>query len=114
MKKTETSTGMKVLLNVLLIIYAVFALFPLVWMVLLSFKSDAQMYNTMFVFSPTLDNYRQVLFKTVGTACINKYAAEFSVFKHENIDGQGLHARFRIDKQFGKIKSLLAAGEGSE
>lgn len=64
MKKTQTSTGMKVLLNVLLIIYAIFALFPLVWMVLLSFKSDAQMYNTMFVFSPTLDNYRQVLFKT--------------------------------------------------
>ena len=64
MKKTQTSTGLKVLLNVLLVIYAIFALFPLVWMVLLSFKSDAQMYNTMFVFSPTLDNYRQVLFKT--------------------------------------------------
>ena len=62
--KTGKSKGITILLNVLLAIYAIFALFPLIWMVILSFKSDAQMYNTMFVFSPTLENYRQVLFKS--------------------------------------------------
>ena len=62
--KTGKSKGLTILLNVLLAIYAVFALFPLIWMVILSFKSDAQMYNTLFVFTPTLDNYRQVLFKS--------------------------------------------------
>ena len=41
-----------------------FALFPLIWMILCSFKSDAQMYNTVFAFTPTLDNYKAVL---VGT-----------------------------------------------
>ena len=62
--KTGTKTSTKVILNILLAVYAVFALFPLIWMVILSFKSDAQMYNTTFIFSPTLDNYRAVLFKS--------------------------------------------------
>lgn len=47
-----------------LTVYALFALFPLVWMVLCSFKADAQMYNTVFLFTPTLENYEAVL---VGT-----------------------------------------------
>jgi multiple sugar transport system permease protein len=50
--------------NTGLIIYAVFALFPLIWMVLCSFKSDVEMYNTVFKFTPTLENYRNVLFGT--------------------------------------------------
>ncbi len=62
--KSGPKLGTKILLNVLLILYAIFALFPLIWMVILSFKSDAQMYNTMFVFTPTLENYRIVLFTT--------------------------------------------------
>lgn len=53
-----------ILRNLGLTLFAMFALFPLIWMVLCSFKSDAQMYNTVFVFKPTLDNYRAVL---VGT-----------------------------------------------
>ena len=40
-----------------------FALF-LLWMVILTFKSDAEMLTTTFVFTPTLDNYKQVLFYT--------------------------------------------------
>lgn len=47
--------------NLSLIMYAIFALFPLVWMLLISFKNDREMYNTTFVFSPTLENYK-VLF----------------------------------------------------
>ena len=62
--KTEKSKGLSIVLNILLAVYAIFALFPLVWMVILSFKSDAQMYNTIFAFTPTLDNYREVLFKS--------------------------------------------------
>lgn len=49
--------------NSALILYALFALFPLLWMVLISFKHDRQMYDTIFIFSPTLDNYR-VLFSS--------------------------------------------------
>lgn len=44
--------------NFALIIYAIFALFPLVWLVILSFKHDNEMFNTIFIFTPTLDNYR--------------------------------------------------------
>jgi len=50
--------------NGLLAIYAIFALFPLFWMVLLTFKSDAQMFNTTFIFNPTLANYNAVLVRT--------------------------------------------------
>ncbi|MGI6403381.1 MAG: carbohydrate ABC transporter permease [Oscillospiraceae bacterium] len=50
--------------NLGLTLYALFALFPLVWMVICSFKADAEMYNTVFVFTPTLDNYRAVLLGT--------------------------------------------------
>lgn len=45
-----------------LIIYAFFALFPLVWMLLLSIKSDTEMFTTTFVFTPTLENYKLLLF----------------------------------------------------
>lgn len=51
----------RIVQNGLLIIYAIFALFPLVWMLILSIKSDAEMYTTTFVFSPTLENYKAVL-----------------------------------------------------
>lgn len=50
--------------NLGLTLFAMFALFPLVWMVICAFKSDAQMYNTVFVFTPTLENFRAVLIGT--------------------------------------------------
>ena len=53
-----------ILKNAGLAIYAIFALFPLLWMVLLTFKSDAEMLTTTFVFHPTLVNYEEVLLKT--------------------------------------------------
>lgn len=46
-----------------LILYAMFALFPLVWLVIISFKHDREMFNTTFIFTPTLDNYR-ILFSS--------------------------------------------------
>ena len=53
-----------ILRNLALTLFAMFALFPLVWMVLCAFKSDAQMYNTVFVFQPTLENFKKVLLGT--------------------------------------------------
>ena len=50
-----------VLRNLILFLYALFALFPLIWMVILSFKPDEQMFTTTFIFTPTLDNFRAVL-----------------------------------------------------
>ena len=49
---------------VFLMIFATYALFPIIWMITCTFKSDAEMYNTIFKFTPTLANYKAVL---VGT-----------------------------------------------
>jgi multiple sugar transport system permease protein len=59
----NTSKLMNVLRNSALLIYAIFALFPLVWMLLISFKHDREMYNTIFIFTPTFENYK-ILFAT--------------------------------------------------
>ena len=53
-----------ILQNGLLAIWSIFALFPLIWMMILTFKSDAEMYTTTFIFTPTLDNYKEVLFNS--------------------------------------------------
>ena len=50
--------------NLALIFFAIFALFPIIWMVTCTFKSDAEMYNTVFRFTPTLSNYQEVLIGT--------------------------------------------------
>lgn len=47
-----------------LIAYTAFALFPILWMLIISFKSNRDMFTTMFFFRPTLANYKAVL---VGT-----------------------------------------------
>jgi len=53
-----------VIRNFLLVAWTLFGLFPIFWMVLISFKSDSQMFDTIFIFRPTLDNYREVLLGT--------------------------------------------------
>lgn len=57
------------LIRVLLAMWAIFALFPILWMVIISFKSDADMFNTTFIFTPTLENYTQVLLNTDYFKC---------------------------------------------
>lgn len=64
MNKVGKNHAITVVQIILLLIYAVFALFPLIWMVILSFKSDTEMYTTVFNFHPTLSNYTEVLLKT--------------------------------------------------
>jgi multiple sugar transport system permease protein len=46
--------------TILLLIYALFALFPLLWMLILSFKPDNEMFTTTFIFHPTLQNFQAV------------------------------------------------------
>jgi multiple sugar transport system permease protein len=50
--------------TVLLLIYALFALFPLVWMVIMSLKPDSQTFTTTFIFSPTMENYSAVFLRS--------------------------------------------------
>jgi ABC-type sugar transport system, permease component len=45
----------------MLSIWALFAIFPLVWMIIISFKSDMEVFTTTFNFTPTLENYSAVL-----------------------------------------------------
>jgi multiple sugar transport system permease protein len=49
-----------------LILYFVFALFPIAWMVILSLKPTNELFSTYFSFSPTLDGYRTVLGDSEG------------------------------------------------
>ena len=43
-------------------LYFLFALFPIVWMLLVSLKSTDELFTTQFIFTPTLDNYVAILF----------------------------------------------------
>lgn len=47
--------------DLLLLVWFVFSLFPIVWMVLLALKSDADQTSTYFSFSPTLANFGTVM-----------------------------------------------------
>ncbi|MBQ1312430.1 MAG: carbohydrate ABC transporter permease [Blautia sp.] len=62
--KNNKQKGLNILMNFLLIVYAVFALFPLIWMLLISFKSDTEVFTTTFIFHPTLANYQEVLLRS--------------------------------------------------
>ncbi|GAA2016497.1 carbohydrate ABC transporter permease [Nakamurella flavida] len=53
--------------EVLTVLWFVFSLFPIVWLILLSLKSTEQQQNTFFTFTPTLDNFRFVLFGQTGS-----------------------------------------------
>lgn len=60
-KKRRTPLAKRALADLALVLYFVFALFPVLWMVLLSLKPADQQFNTYFAFSPTLGNYATVL-----------------------------------------------------
>ncbi len=58
--KKRVTTG-SILADVGILAWFVFALFPILWMVLLSLKSRADQTSTYFAFSPTLENFHTVL-----------------------------------------------------
>jgi len=60
--KAALNVFLEVARNVGLTLYAIFAIFPIFWMALMSLKSDAEVVTTIFNFTPTLENYRQVFF----------------------------------------------------
>lgn len=53
--------------DVVLLAWFVFSLFPIVWMILLALKTNAEQTSTYFHFSPTLSNFSTVL-SSKGTA----------------------------------------------
>lgn len=56
-----------------LILYFMFALFPIFWMILISLKTTDELFTTMFFdFTPTLESYRAILFgeSTVGAGVV--------------------------------------------
>ena len=54
-------TPASVAADVVLLVWFVFSLFPIVWMVLLALKSDAEQTSTYFSFTPTFENFGTVL-----------------------------------------------------
>ncbi len=74
MKKMLRHTVKTKLVNILLLsllgVWVIFSLFPIVWMLLISFKSDVDIYRTTFIFKPTLENYSKVL---IGTDYISAF-----------------------------------------
>ena len=62
--KTQKFRLSRIVMNFLLLVYAVFAIFPLLWMLLISFKSDTEVFTTTFLFHPTLSNYAAVLLES--------------------------------------------------
>jgi multiple sugar transport system permease protein len=85
--------------NAALALYALFALFPLFWMLLISFKHDREMFNTIFVFHPTLDNYR-VLFSSgeyIGYFLNNVYVSVGAVLLSLVVGVPAAYALARFD-----------------
>jgi len=62
-RKKATGTVLEVIRNLLLTIWLIFAVFPLLWMLIISLKSDAQVLTTIFKFTPTSVNYEIVLLR---------------------------------------------------
>lgn len=54
-------TPSAVFADLAIIIWFVFSLFPILWMLLLALKTEADQTSTYFVFSPTLENFATVL-----------------------------------------------------
>lgn len=63
MKSSLTQRLAGILADLVMIAYFLFALFPIFWMILISFKQTDELYTTQFIFTPTLESYRTI---TIG------------------------------------------------
>lgn len=61
-KRTTSQVLTAVLSDGFLGLYFLFALFPIVWMFLVSLKSGTELFTTQFIFTPTLENYYAIFF----------------------------------------------------
>ena len=66
--------------DALLAVYFIFALFPIVWMFLMSLKKNEEMFTTQFFFTPTLDNYRIITLGAEFTQGTGTFRADFPRF----------------------------------
>jgi multiple sugar transport system permease protein len=66
--------------DVLLVIYFIFALFPILWMFLMSLKKNEEMFTTHFIFQPTLENYRIITLGAEFTQGTGTFRADFPRF----------------------------------
>ena len=55
-------------ISALTVLYFVFALFPVVWMIILSLKPQDKLFTTYFQFEPTLAAYIEIFSGTGGQA----------------------------------------------
>lgn len=63
MKSSLTQRLAGILADLVMVAYFLFALFPIFWMILISFKQTDELYTTQFIFTPTLESYRTI---TIG------------------------------------------------
>lgn len=62
MKQMSTSErAVAVIGKIFLVFFTLFSIAPILWTLLISFKSDSQVFNTFLKFTPTLENYVAVL-----------------------------------------------------
>lgn len=61
-KRTTNQVLAALLSDGFLAIYFLFALFPIIWMFLVSLKSGTELFTTQFVFTPTWENYYAIFF----------------------------------------------------
>ncbi len=61
-KRTSSQVLTAVLSDAILVLYFIFALFPIFWMFLVSLKSGTELFTTQFIFTPTLENYYAIFF----------------------------------------------------
>ena len=82
----EYKIGKKIVIYLLMLIVARYILFPLIWILMMSFKSsnDVIAVPPKFIFTPTLDNYK-ALFGLSGGDTLVTGSAFLSYFKNSLI-----------------------------
>ncbi len=62
MEATKTSEkAIAVVGKIFLVFFVLFSIAPIFWTIIISFKSDSEVFNTFLKFTPTLENYIEVL-----------------------------------------------------
>jgi multiple sugar transport system permease protein len=78
--KTATKGLVRILSDGFMVLYFLFALFPIVWMLIISFKSTEELYTTQFIFTPTLENYEAILIREQAVGAGVPHAPDFPRF----------------------------------
>jgi multiple sugar transport system permease protein len=60
-QKKASEVAIQVVGKIFLVFFVMFSVAPILWAVIISFKSDSEIFNTFLKFTPTLENYVNVL-----------------------------------------------------